>query len=134
MKRTRSAYRRIPSMIPLMPSPGSPNTVSTPQSTRRPINVSAAIAGMPGPVPRGGHTQPHTGRVWAGGRDPLRGWPSAGAGQPEQRADAGADLVPGKTGGAQRDVGGEGEDARRAAGVPPLVAVEEVEPLCGRDD
>src|SRR5688572_3089668 len=39
-------------MIPLMPSPGSPNTVSTPHSMRRSTRSSEAIFFMAG-VPRG---------------------------------------------------------------------------------
>src|SRR5207247_2440036 len=41
-------------MIPLMPSPGSPNTVSTPQSMRRSISTSPAIffATVVPPLPR----------------------------------------------------------------------------------
>src|SRR2546421_3099104 len=49
--RTRSALRRRPSMIPLIPSPGSPNTVSTPQSASRATSTSAAIAAMPARYP-----------------------------------------------------------------------------------
>jgi hypothetical protein len=41
--RTRSWCLRRPSMSPLMPSPGRPNTVCTPQSAKRSINASAAI-------------------------------------------------------------------------------------------
>src|SRR3954454_7842223 len=50
-KRTRSALRRSPSMIPLMPSPGSPKTVSTPQSARRETNTSDVIAAITGAYP-----------------------------------------------------------------------------------
>src|SRR5690242_14988810 len=50
-KRTRSALRRSPSLIPLMPSPGRPNIVSTPQSASREINTSAAIVSMPPCLP-----------------------------------------------------------------------------------
>src|ERR687888_2017781 len=42
-KRIRSWWRRSPSMIPLMPSPGRPNTVSTPQSASRSASRSVAI-------------------------------------------------------------------------------------------
>jgi hypothetical protein len=41
-----SWWRRRPSMIPLMPSPGSPNTVSTPQSASRSTSSSDAILSM----------------------------------------------------------------------------------------
>src|SRR2546423_2896884 len=45
-KRTRSDWRRRPSMIPLIPSPGRPKTVSTPQSASRSISSSDAICAM----------------------------------------------------------------------------------------
>src|SRR5689334_8945391 len=41
---TLSAWRRSPSMMPLMPSPGRPNTVSTPHSARREISASEVIS------------------------------------------------------------------------------------------
>ena len=41
--RIRSSFRRRPSMIPLMPSPGRPKTVSTPQSINRSTRSSEAI-------------------------------------------------------------------------------------------
>src|SRR6478609_6760326 len=41
--RTCSRCRRRPSMIPLMPSPGRPKTVSTPHSASRSISDSDAI-------------------------------------------------------------------------------------------
>src|SRR5690349_24720923 len=41
--RTCSRCRRRPSMIPLMPSPGIPKTVSTPHSASRSISDSDAI-------------------------------------------------------------------------------------------
>src|SRR5690242_9442994 len=44
--RTRSLWRRSPSMIPLIPSPGRPKTVSTPQSASRSISSSDAICAM----------------------------------------------------------------------------------------
>src|SRR5690348_8961851 len=44
--RTRSDWRRSPSMIPLIPSPGRPKTVSTPQSASRSISSSDAICAM----------------------------------------------------------------------------------------
>src|SRR5829696_9935898 len=44
--RTLSWWRRSPSMIPLIPSPGSPNTVSTPHSASRSTSSSDAILSM----------------------------------------------------------------------------------------
>src|SRR5690348_6953269 len=41
---TLSAWRRSPSMMPLMPSPGMPNTVSTPHSASREIKASEVIS------------------------------------------------------------------------------------------
>src|SRR6202000_1892132 len=46
---TRSWWRRRPSMIPLMPSPGTPKTVSPPQSASRAISSSDAICAMTSP-------------------------------------------------------------------------------------
>ena len=46
---TRSECRRKPSMIPLMPSPGRPKTVSTPQSASRSISTSDAIVAITAP-------------------------------------------------------------------------------------
>src|SRR5919112_2709267 len=44
--RTLSWWRRSPSIIPLIPSPGSPNTVSTPHSASRSTSSSDAILSM----------------------------------------------------------------------------------------
>src|SRR3954468_7854764 len=46
MNLTRSCSRRRPSMIPLMPSPGRPKTVSTPQSASRETRACAASFAM----------------------------------------------------------------------------------------
>jgi hypothetical protein len=42
--RTLSSFLRSPSMIPLTPSPGRPNTVSTPHSASREVRTSEAIS------------------------------------------------------------------------------------------
>src|SRR5437588_10367365 len=46
MKRTRSWRLRRASMMPLMPSPGSPKTVSTPQSMMPSTSTSAAVCAI----------------------------------------------------------------------------------------
>src|SRR4051794_20817912 len=50
-KRISSRWRRRPSMSPLMPSPGRPNTVSTPHAISRLTSVSATISRMALPRP-----------------------------------------------------------------------------------
>src|SRR5918911_1703034 len=46
MKRTRSCLWRKASMMPLMPSPGRPKTVSTPQSMMLSMSTSAAVSAI----------------------------------------------------------------------------------------
>src|SRR6185437_7467800 len=46
MNRTLSCRLRSDSMIPLMPSPGSPKITSTPQSRTVSIRISAAVSAM----------------------------------------------------------------------------------------
>src|SRR6266511_1344083 len=97
----RSWWRRKPSMIPLMPSPGSPKTVSTPQSMRRSTRSSEAIFFM-------ARTPSFGGRV---GKGPKRTSSSV----PYRRIDGHTDA-PGRGGAVGGGSGGHPGGRRRHPG------------------